>query len=72
MSSAISFDAIVAGKGIITVINQLGQQVYNWQVNVSSGSNAKYLDVSKLPAGVYMLRLQTGGNIRLRKVIIGK
>ena len=68
----ISFNAIAAGKAIVTIINQLGQEVYNNQFDISRGYNISNINVSQLASGVYMLRLKTGDGIQSRKLIINK
>jgi hypothetical protein len=73
-SSAITvvFDAPNAGKAMMTIINQLGQEVYNKQVDISRGRNINNINVSKLASGIYMLRLMTGESIQSQKLIISK
>ena len=68
----ISFDASTAGKGTVTIVNQLGQEVYNQQVDITSGSNLNNIDVSKLTSGVYLLKLKSGDNTQSSKLIINK
>ncbi|KAA9038414.1 T9SS type A sorting domain-containing protein [Ginsengibacter hankyongi] len=68
----ISFDAAAAGKAIVTIINQLGQEVYRRQVDITSGNNTNNINLSKLVSGVYMLKLQTTESIQSRKLIISK
>jgi hypothetical protein len=67
-----SFDAYAKGKAAITIINQLGQEVYNKQVGVSNGINFNNIDVSLLKAGVYILKVNNGKEIQTKKLIISK
>ena len=68
----ISFDAPAIGKATITIINQLGQEVYVKQVDISRGNNVYGINVAKLASGLYLLRLQTCEGIQSRKLIISK
>ena len=68
----ISFDAYAKGRAAITIINQLGQEVYNKQVGISNGINFNDIDVSSLKAGVYILKVNNGKEIQTKKLIISK
>ncbi|HSQ44462.1 MAG TPA: T9SS type A sorting domain-containing protein, partial [Ginsengibacter sp.] len=68
----ISFDAYSKGQATVAIINQLGQEVYNKQVAVSSGINLNNIDVSSLKAGVYILKVNNGQDIQTKKLIITK
>lgn len=59
----------VAGENIqrLRLINQLGQDMISEFISVR---DAKSLDVSKLPEGIYILLIQSGNEIISRRVII--
>ncbi len=71
-SITITFDASAVGKAMLTIINQLGQEVFSKQVDINRGNNVNNLDVGKLASGLYLLRLQTGEGIQSKKLIISK
>lgn len=52
-----SFTAAKAGDCVIQITNLLGQTVYTQTVPVSNGPNQQRLEIGKLPAGLYIVRL---------------
>lgn len=48
----------------IVVLNTAGQNVFIEKSNLFSGKNARDLDLTRLPSGFYMLRLQTASGLR--------
>ncbi|WP_124979835.1 T9SS type A sorting domain-containing protein [Nonlabens xiamenensis] len=52
----------------VTIINSLGKQVYNAKRGMSDEVHA--FDVSKLPAGIYFLRVNTDDSNFVKKLII--
>ncbi len=54
----------------ISIINELGQQVYTEQKNINTGDYAEQLNVENLASGIYSLRMQTTNGTSVRKLLI--
>ncbi|MBP6025188.1 T9SS type A sorting domain-containing protein [Ferruginibacter sp.] len=68
----ISFDAFAKGNVDIVITNQLGQEVLRKQVNVDNGVNFNTVDVSKLKAGIYFVKVNNGKQVESQKLIINR
>ena len=68
----LSFNAVAAGNGTISIMNQTGAIVLNKTIGVNAGDNTRKLDVGHLPNGMYFIRIQTGGVTQMTKLVIGK
>lgn len=66
----LSVDLESAGSLTVSIINLCGQEVYNVNESASSGNYTMNLDVSDLPAGVYLVKVTAGNNIGTKKLII--
>lgn len=54
----------------ISIINELGQQVYTGQRHANNGPVTEQLNVENLASGIYMLRIQTSKGIAVQKLSI--
>jgi PKD repeat protein len=54
----------------LTLINHIGQSVYQQQENVPAGGKRLEFSVNDYPAGIYNLLIQTGEKRLVRKVVI--
>lgn len=54
----------------ISIINELGQQVYTEQRHANNGPVTEQLNVENLASGIYMLRIQTSKGIAVQKLSI--
>jgi hypothetical protein len=54
--------------GIATLTNVLGQDVYSTKLSGSNGST-QHISVAGLPQGVYMLKIESNGQILTKKVL---
>lgn len=68
----VSFDAYASGYAEISIITQLGQQVLYRKVKVNDGINFNTIDVSKLRAGIYTIKVNNGREIRTKKMIVSR
>ncbi len=68
----VSFDAYKKGNADITISNPLGQQVLRKSVSVGDGINYNTLDVSKLGAGMYFLKVNNGNGVQTQKLVISR
>jgi hypothetical protein len=68
----INFDGGKGGVANIVVTNQLGSTVLQQTVSAVSGVNNKKVDLSKLPNGLYYIKVQNGTNVQTTKVIVSK
>ena len=58
-----------AEKLKLTISDALGRQVYSEKLNIPSGKFHKELDMTDLPVGIYLLRLETDTKIYNNKII---
>ncbi len=66
----ISFEAEKTAPAIVTIYNQLGQQIKSGvPVEMQPGNNELSLDVASLETGVYLLQLAIDGQIVTKKFI---
>jgi hypothetical protein len=56
----------------ISILNELGQVVYNNTDTQVAGKNKKQLNLKNLASGIYTLRMQTSGGTTIRKVELMK
>ena len=56
----ISYQAVQAGSVQLAIVNVQGSIVQQQSVNSQSGANQATISVAQLPAGLYILRLQSG------------
>jgi hypothetical protein len=56
----------------ISLLNMVGQEVYNQTLGVKTGDNVFTLDLSSKDNGIYFLKLQNGDNTLTRKIILNK
>ncbi|HSI91409.1 MAG TPA: T9SS type A sorting domain-containing protein [Adhaeribacter sp.] len=54
----------------LTLSDALGRQVYTQKEAAPAGAFNKQLELHNLPKGVYMLQVQTGDNMSVRKIVI--
>ncbi len=58
-------------SGSILVYNSLGQMVQNvFEGVIPAGSTNYFLDAGKLVSGTYFVKLQTGGQVQVKKLIV--
>ncbi|MBC7774746.1 MAG: agmatine deiminase family protein [Phycisphaerae bacterium] len=58
-------------RGNILVYNSLGQMVLEvFAGEIPSGNTNYFLDAGKLASGTYFVKLQTGGQVRVRKLVV--
>jgi len=67
---AVKFQSYKMGKSQIQIINQLGQVCEGKTVETALGENSLSLDLSHLPNGLYLFRLQQGAEAATQKLII--
>ncbi|RYU80716.1 T9SS type A sorting domain-containing protein [Hymenobacter persicinus] len=53
----------------LTVLNALGQPVFTTSVPASAGTTVKAVNLSQLPAGIYILRAKTEGGLDTRRIV---
>ncbi len=58
-----------AGLSNVRLVNSKGQALQNWS-NLNTSAAPRELDISKIPAGVYLVQVQTGENVFTGKIII--
>ena len=55
------------GSGNLVLINSLGQDMYN---SVFTANEKLTININALPAGIYLLRIQTSFKTILKKIVI--
>jgi hypothetical protein len=68
----LGFNAKDGGNAIISIINQTGTAVLTKTVAVTEGENTRKLDVSLLANGMYFVKIQSGADVQMAKIIIKK
>ncbi|SFQ48634.1 PKD domain-containing protein [Hymenobacter arizonensis] len=53
----------------LTVLNTLGQMVYTATVPAAAGTTTQAVNLTRLPAGVYILQAKTAGGLDTRRVV---
>lgn len=61
---------LVSGDISIEVLDLLGRVLQVHQININRANQSFVIDISKLPSGVYFLRLTTASNLSIYKKII--
>ena len=64
------FKSIAKGTADITVSNRVGNIVLQNKVTVVEGDNRTQLDVSKLPAGMYFIKIQNDDKTQVAKIMV--
>jgi len=54
----------------ISIINELGQEVYTEQKGINTGPHSEQLNLGSLASGIYTLRVQSDAGISVRKLLI--
>ncbi|HXB11963.1 MAG TPA: T9SS type A sorting domain-containing protein, partial [Bacteroidia bacterium] len=66
----LGYSMLESGNIRITIVDELGQVVYNNTEEKSAGRVNEQLNLENLAAGIYSLRLQTNEGITVRKLVI--
>jgi len=66
----VTFSSEESAEGVISVMNLMGQMVYNENVSVHEGYNMVTLPVNQLRAGVYMVNVKTEKGTSTQKLIV--
>jgi|GEM_PF-842347 len=66
----LNYSLNAGGNVATTIVNELGQIVYNNTKQRSSGNVTEQLNLENLTPGIYSLRMQTDNSIMVRKVVI--
>lgn len=68
----LSFDAALKGNATVEVYDQAGTRVITRTLGVDKGINFGSIDISKLAAGVYFLKVKQADGVKVQKLIVGK
>ena len=66
----IAFSSEIAEKGVISVMNLMGQTVYTQPMEVTDGYNLFTIPVKQFNPGVYMVTVRTNTGISTQKLIV--
>jgi hypothetical protein len=70
--TTLKINAVSAANANISIVNILGQTVYNQTANLSAGHNSIRLDVSDFAAGVYNVVIESNNTSTVKKLNITK
>ncbi len=56
----------------ISVLNLVGQEIFNQMYSIKNGNKLISLDLNSNPNGIYFIKLKQGDNIITRKIILSK
>ncbi|MGE0562404.1 MAG: T9SS type A sorting domain-containing protein [Flavobacteriales bacterium] len=66
---ALELSTKLSGKTDVSLINNLGQVLYSSSNNMPAGINRINFDISEYPEGIYFLRISSGSNHIVKKII---
>lgn len=66
----IMFQSQDNATGKIKIMDIIGKERYNQQINIEKGRNSYLIDIRKYPAGVYLVSLTEGENTFTKKLIV--
>jgi hypothetical protein len=65
----IRYDSNEDGAGTITLLNAMGVRLGQYNILVNKGGGQWQTDLSKLAAGIYYVRMDTGGASRIERLV---
>ena len=68
----VAFDVPENGIYEMTVVDVLGQLVYNENVETIAGSNRSEINFSDFPVGIYFLRIRKGDTMVVERIVKSK
>ncbi|MBS1510555.1 MAG: fibronectin type III domain-containing protein [Bacteroidetes bacterium] len=68
----LAFKAKTAGTAQVSIVDQTGAVVSTQNISIVPGNNLKQLDVSKLPNGIYFVKLNTGDKVDIARIVVAK
>lgn len=68
-SATVALTSKVSGKAVLSVVNILGEEVFNQNVALSLGQNNFELNASTIGKGVFFVRVQGVGKDSIQKVV---
>ncbi len=66
------FKSAENGTAVISVTDRVGNIVLQQTITVGEGDNRRQLDVSKLPGGMYFVKIQNGDKTQVAKIVVMK
>jgi hypothetical protein len=66
------FKSAEKGTAVISVTDRVGNIVLQYTITVGEGDNRRQLDVSKLPDGMYFVKIQHGDKTQVAKIVVMK
>ena len=69
-SVKITFSSEEGANAVLSVMNLMGQTVYNMNVEVYEGYNMVTLPVNEFPAGIYMVNIKSNKGTTTQKLIV--
>jgi hypothetical protein len=71
-TAGLLFKSAINGTADVIITDRVGNIVLQNKVTVNAGGNNKNIDVSKLPNGMYVVKIHAGDKIQVSKIIITK
>lgn len=69
-STQLIISSVRAGAATITVFDLTGKAVYQENVALSEGENARWIDLEDHPVGLYLIQIQNGEEIYRSKLVL--
>jgi len=69
-SFQLEFEATDAANLQLSILDKAGRQISNQNIAVQSGLNQHKVALENLPSGVYFVRIQDGGQVTTKKLIV--
>lgn len=66
----VGFEIAEAQPVVMSIVNSIGQKVYQATKNNVIGVNIEQIDISRLPTGVYILSIKVGSKIYSKKITV--
>jgi GEVED domain/Secretion system C-terminal sorting domain len=69
----LSFNAVISGEVNLTLLNMQGRTIHATKQMVSAGANQLTLQFPEgITSGTYMVRMESGGEVMIKKIIVSK
>ncbi len=71
-TSTLTFESIQHGTAVLEIVNSVGQKMQHQIVQTNIGMQAFPIDFSKLPDGIYLVRVISGSRVGTAKVVVSR
>ncbi len=68
--TTVGVNSPMAAKAKVSVLNTIGQVVYEQNAELTVGGNLLQMDVKNLPSGIYTISIESNKNISVKKLVV--